>query len=182
MSEKTYKYMGERYTRGQLLAVCHEDLQRQIKRYESLSVSYKRFLKASRKQLEESGINKDNIPYPTLLHVRYMDKLNEKVKSAYSVKESKLKKAIESDDFNLVVKYIQTATKKGLKLYNSISETLLLGIRKKDDVETFKTFVFEEDMLSHTIKSLKSLDNYICQKIEKEMPQEESEEEPELSE
>ena len=156
MSEKTYKYMGERYTRGQLLAVCHEDLQRQIKRYESLSVSYKRFLKASRKQLEESGINKDNIPYPTLLHVRYMDKLNEKVKSAYSVKESKLKK--------------------------SISETLLLGIRKKDDVETFKTFEFEEDMLSHTIKSLKSLDNYICQKIEKEMPQEESEEEPELSE
>ena len=176
MGEKKYKYFDKKLPQEELIYVCHEDLVRQVRRYKNLLYSYRKFISASKSKINASQLDEDNMPYVTLIHVKHLEKLQEKFNSAYVIDENKLKKAIESDNLQLVAKYTQIATKKGIKLYKNISETLLMGIRDKEDVETLKTFEFEAEVLNKAIQSLKEIDAYICEKIEKyESTQEEKE-------
>ncbi len=167
MAEKKYKYFNKKLQKEELIYLCHEDLTRQLRRYKSLLYSYKKFITESQKKISASALEESNMSYPTLVHVKHLRKLQEKFNSAYSIDEAKLRRAIEEDDLQRIAKYTEIATKKGIKLYNSISETLLLGIRDKEDVETLKTFEFESNVLNKAISSLKQIDVYMCDKIEK---------------
>ncbi len=167
MSEKKYQYFDKKYTKEQLIYICHEDLTRQIRRYKNLLYSYKKFISEAKEKINASQLAEENMSYPTLIHVKHLDKLQQKFNSAYSIDEEKLSNAIASENLQLIAKYTQIATKKGIKLYKSISETLLMGLRDKEDVETFKTFEFEANVLNKAILSLREIDQYMCEQIEK---------------
>lgn len=167
MGEKKYKYFDKKLPQEELIYVCHKDLTQQIRKYKNLLASYKNLLKEIKLKIKAKELEETFMPYPALIHVKHLEKLQEKFNSAYSIDENKLKKVIEGDNFQLVARYTQIATKKSLKLYNSLSETLIEGLRDKEDVETLKTFEFEVNVLNKAIDSLKEIDTYMCDKIEK---------------